>query len=82
MAGMAGFFLLFFYVFLDATDWQPSFMQRTVKVHKTNVGVTDVAAPLTWVGMNTMLIYLLSSVLVQTKHGLIIPPVFRYLEDL
>lgn len=60
MAGMAGFFLLFFYVFLDATDWQPSFMQRTVKVHKTNVGVTDVAAPLTWVGMNTMLIYLLS----------------------
>lgn len=61
MAGMAGYFLLFFFAFLDYTAWQPKLFTSKLKLgKKIKLGISDVATPLTWVGMNTMLVYLLS----------------------
>jgi heparan-alpha-glucosaminide N-acetyltransferase len=52
MAGANGLALVFFYCFLDYTEWQP----RAFKRYK----VTSVLRPFVWVGMNTIFVYLLS----------------------
>jgi hypothetical protein len=57
-AGVAGFFLIFFFALLDYPAWQPKWL--TAKPF-CGFALPDISAtPLTWVGMNTLFIYLLS----------------------